>query len=63
MEDPRGEALMNDEAAEESEAERAERYRDIAEAEAQLVLDLEKYKDIPVTDEDREKFNAPWGPW
>ncbi|MEV0713000.1 hypothetical protein [Nocardia aurea] len=54
---------MNDEAAKESEAERAERYRDIAEAEAQYALDLEKYKGIPITDEDREKFNAPWGPW
>lgn len=36
---------------------------DIAEAEAQYALDLEKYKGIPITDEDGEKFNAPWGPW
>ncbi|WP_216918141.1 hypothetical protein [Nocardia noduli] len=62
MEDSRAENPMTDDAAEESEAERTERYREIAEAEAQFALDLEKYKDFPVTEEDREKFNAPWGP-
>ncbi|MBF6296304.1 hypothetical protein IU459_01950 [Nocardia amamiensis] len=56
---------MNSEAEEQFEFEEVieEEKARAVEAVEQYKRDLEKYKDSHLSDEDKEKFNAPWGPW